>query len=284
MNNGDNETMDTIDSMKCVICYELLTNLNEQLLYKLCHCKDSLVCKECLIYIQYNKMITCPVCRNDLNITKTSSMNFNICNIIKYYNHIILFIFINIFVYNIVIYYLFYNYNDTINTESYTHEFPNIIDKNYFINKLNCTEDFKQCSTIFILKKHNYFLFLNIIINLFFPLSLIPFYSLDTSLNINRELLNVFSCYITYLYSIINFIILIIICISKKTASNLIMNLKICFLLHSIPFLLVHLIYLYFFCKTSMLKFIETYKSHKITYNYYKCIKLEDSLITYTEI
>jgi len=284
--NGDNGENGENENMKCVICYETLINLNEQLLYKLCQCRDSLVCNECLNYIQYNKITNCPVCRNDLNITKTSSFNFNICNIIKYYNHIISFIFINIILYNIVIYYSFYNYNDNDNDNisSYTHDFPNITDKSYFIDKINCTENFKQCSNIFILKKNNYFLFINILLIFFFPLSVIPLYSLHSLLNLNRELINDLSCYITYLYSILSIIIVIILSIGKKTVYNLILNLKICFLLHGIPFLILNLIYLYYFFKISIIKFIEKYKSYKITYHYYKCIKLENDLTTYTEI
>jgi len=55
--------------MKCMICYE-----DQKYYYKICHCKDSLLCKNCYnLSNQYN-IKNCPLCRRKL--TKKKIINY----------------------------------------------------------------------------------------------------------------------------------------------------------------------------------------------------------------
>ena len=50
--------------MNCIICREEFSNIN-----KICICRDSYVCNNCLILANNNNMNRCPVCRKNLNYT-----------------------------------------------------------------------------------------------------------------------------------------------------------------------------------------------------------------------
>jgi hypothetical protein len=265
------------DTIKCVICYETIIDIDNHTLNKLCNCNDCLICDKCLIYIKLNNIYKCPVCRANLNITKKTKYICSICDFLLYYITIIIFLTVNIIIYNIVIWNKYYKLDD----------YPDITNTDYFIlnnsTELNLeysSDNFNICKNAILLKKSNFFIILNFIILIIFPATLIKMYYIlkligyDDTISI--ELLNT----IVYLFVIINSITIFIILQSVSKGSTLLLLLEFNILLYVPLFLIIYSISIYNMCYNSFIKFKMKYNKTHIIYNILDTITLAPTIST----
>jgi hypothetical protein len=266
-----------IDTIKCVICYDTITDIENHTLNKLCNCNDCLICDNCLIYIKLNNICKCPVCRTHLNITKKSKYVCSIYDFLLYYITIIIFIIVNIITYNIVIWNKYYKSGD----------YPDITDIDYLIvdnstdlNLEYSPDNFNICKNAILLKKSNYFMILNFIILIIFPATLIKLYYILKLIGYNDtvsiELLNS----IVYLFIIINSIIIFIVIQSATKGTTLLLLLKFNILVYGLLFLIMYSVSIYIMCYNSFIKFKLKYKKMNIIYNIVDIITLDSTIAT----
>lgn len=149
-----NENSSEIKNYKCFICFETIDNINKKKLYKLCICKDSLICNDCEKNFIKNKIKKCPICKQNLNI----KIKWSICNLIynsKYlilHRYISLFYLLNIILINISLYICFYK-------NSMNDNYPTF--KNYNFN--NTINSYHDIYLHFIFYKPTFFSLMNIV-------------------------------------------------------------------------------------------------------------------------
>jgi hypothetical protein len=266
-----------IDTIKCVICYDTIIDIDNHTLNKLCTCKECLICDKCLIYIKLNNICKCPVCRTNLNITKKSKYVCGLCDFLLYYITIVIFIIVNIIIYNIVIWNKYYKYGD----------YPDITDIDYFIvdnstdlNLEYSSDNFNICKNAILLKKNYFFMILNFMILIIFPATLIKIYYILKVIGYNDtvsiELLNSIVC----LFVIINSITIFIIIQSATKANTLLLLLEFNILLYGLLFLIIYSLSIYIICYNSFIKFKLKYKKMNIIYNIVDIITLDSTIAT----
>jgi len=152
--------MDLIEQKKCIICYDDIS-IKKKLL-KICNCMDSLLCEECYIIFNEKHIEKCPVCKTKLKYN-VKHFYFNNLYIYLKKNKLIIFnIFINLIVINLIINYKYFkNSNYPIIRENDIFYFNDYIKLKNYVNFLN----------YFIYYKKTYFLIINIVNLVIYPLS-----------------------------------------------------------------------------------------------------------------
>ena len=124
-NNPNNENNLEQEILRCAICYDTIDNINNGILKKICQCRDSLICVDCVEDLKKNLVKKCPVCRSNLDVNISYYTCHNWYVFFNNFKIIISYIIINIFLTNIVIYYVYYSKNEYI---------PDIMYKDYIKN------------------------------------------------------------------------------------------------------------------------------------------------------
>ena len=71
------------NNLRCVICFDDISDLSKKLLNRICLCEDSLICDDCLNQLKKNNIIKCPVCRRNLHFSKSYFILINIFIFLK---------------------------------------------------------------------------------------------------------------------------------------------------------------------------------------------------------
>ena len=253
---------------KCAICFDNIEDIEGQMLNKLCVCTDSLVCNECLIYLENNDIKNCPVCRADLNFNTIKKYVFNIRTVLSYYINFIFFIVCNVIIYNVSIYLKYYNNNS---------EYPLVSNNNYndlfIINEDNnldtrySNSNYYVCKNSIIYKKSVYFIITNILINVLFPLTM----GINNSICLYKYHNDGFSTKVNlmlvYVLTLLNIINISILCLVKKKIEHLHILLVLNIIMYGVLFVGSSIYYLYTYLNLFHNYMIKTNMVESIKYN-----------------
>lgn len=196
----------------CVICREELQELGK--LNKICKCVDSLVCDNCVSILEDNNSKKCPVCRSNLVLKKKYHLLYNLKVLFKKQPYILSYIFFIIIV-NVSLYLKYYKINDN---------YPDIKENQYNYKSEIYTKNLSRKLVLnnIIFQKNVFFLILNTIHIVVFPLTIFTLNSLLTLINLrSQEERNLVLKIVKAVFIIIDVLILIVVLFVSKTIDNL---------------------------------------------------------------
>jgi hypothetical protein len=252
---------------RCAICFDNIKDIEDHMLNKLCVCMDSLVCNECLIYLENNDIKNCPVCRGDLNFNIIKQYVFNIRIVLSYYINFILFILCNVIIYNISIYFKYYNDNSTyplISNTNYNNLF--IINDEHNLDTRYSNSNYYICKNSIIYKNSIYFIITNLFINILFPLTMGINNSICLYKYTNDRFSSKVNIMLMYILTFLNMTNISILCIVKKSIDHLYILLVLNIIIYSILFIVSISIYLFTYLKLFHNYMINTNMNESIKY------------------
>lgn len=210
-------SLESNNVLRCTICYENIINISNSRLSKICECRDSLICSDCMKELENNLVKKCPICRRNLNVKITYNTCKNFFVLANNFKVLISYFLINILFTNMVLYYRYYSTNKYIPDVLYSNlkddnDLTNLVDFNYH-------QRIKMRHVLF-LNKTFVFSVINFIYIFYYPIvtQIANYLIYDRHGPNARYFLNIINL-IIITFMLLNFILLLIIVFDKKLNS-----------------------------------------------------------------